>query len=361
MSRTVFILGAGASREGGGPLMGDFVEIAEALHQSNAAPDYTEDFKTFLTARQALIAVHMKAVLDVDNIESLLGAFEMARLLGSLGGLDAKILEGLPSATRRVINATLCHRIQYRADVSGRRVLPPIPYNRFGQIIGEINSSNHGKVTIITFNYDLAVDYSFHFHQLRTDYCLDGGAHANAIPLLKLHGSLNWTRCGKCDAVVPLTMQQFWQTHEWAPFRKPDQTMQLVVSGGDLSRLKHCEEACSEDPIIVPPTWNKTQYHTAIANVWRRAAQELSDAEHIVVVGYSMPSTDQFFHYLLSLGMVGKSFLRNLVVCDPDERVAGRFESLLSSATRPRLSRIHADFSSALEQLQQKLKWTGSR
>jgi hypothetical protein len=125
----------------------------------------------------------MKAVLDVDNIESLLGAFEMAQLLGPLGILEPKTLEGLPRATRRIINATLCHRIQYRADESGQRVLPPTPYDRFAETVAEINSSNNARVSIMTFNYDLAVDYSFHFYSLPFDYCLDGGTGKNAIPL----------------------------------------------------------------------------------------------------------------------------------------------------------------------------------
>jgi hypothetical protein len=38
--------------------------------------------------------------------------------------------------------------------------------------------------------------------------------------------------------------------------------------------------------------------------VWRTAAQHLSEAEHIFIIGYSLPETDQFFRYLYGLGTV---------------------------------------------------------
>ena len=55
---------------------------------------------------------------------------------------------------------------------------------------------------------------------------------------------------------------------------------QLHTSG-----LTHCNETIDPVPVIVPPTWNKTDYNQALGHVWRRAARELSDAENIIVIG----------------------------------------------------------------------------
>jgi hypothetical protein len=170
VSRTVFVLGAGASRTAGAPLMSDFVEAAESLHRAGEVFEYVEDFDLVFKARQALMAVHMKSVLDLDNVESLFGAFEMARLIGRFGALGTKELDRLVVAMRRVIALTLERRIEYPAHLD--RVWPPRPYNKFIEVMSEMRGSNVGPVSVITFNYDVALDYAFHFNSLPIDYCL---------------------------------------------------------------------------------------------------------------------------------------------------------------------------------------------
>ena len=54
--------------------------------------------------------------------------------------------------------------------------------------------------------------------------------------------------------------------------------------------------------MIVPPTWNKTEYHSNLSHVWHEAAVELGSARNIYVFGYSLPETDSFFRYLFALG-----------------------------------------------------------
>ena len=74
-------------------------------------------------------------------------------------------------------------------------------------------------------------------------------------------------------------------------------------------------------PDVVPPTWNKSQYHGELESVWKAAARGLSTAENIIVCGYSLPESDQFFRYLYALGTVGELRLKNLGVFDPNEEV----------------------------------------
>jgi hypothetical protein len=45
MSQTVFVLGAGASRDAGGPLMFDFLDIAERLMRSDEVGDAKASFE----------------------------------------------------------------------------------------------------------------------------------------------------------------------------------------------------------------------------------------------------------------------------------------------------------------------------
>ena len=54
-------------------------------------------------------------------------------------------------------------------------------------------------------------------------------------------------------------------------------------------------------------------------NMWAHAATQLAEAENIIVIGYSLPKTDQFFPILYALGTVSKSILKRFSVFDPDK------------------------------------------
>ena len=95
---------------------------------------------------------------------------------------------------------------------------------------------------------------------------------------------------------------------------------------------------------LVPPTWNKTQYHEYFAKIWSRAADELSDAQDITVIGYSLPESDAFFRDLVALGLEGATRLRRFTVVDPDTKVAERFNRLLGPDARHRFTHVQAPF-----------------
>lgn len=71
--KTVFILGAGASRQAGGPLMNDFIDKAEhfLLSQRAGGEEGEKAMRTVLDAINELQGVHSKSFLELDNIETL--------------------------------------------------------------------------------------------------------------------------------------------------------------------------------------------------------------------------------------------------------------------------------------------------
>jgi hypothetical protein len=188
---------------------------------------------------------------------------------------------------------------------------------------------------VLTFNYDLTVDYGLHFNGILANYGLDPDFHEGRVDLLKLHGSLNWTTCEGCRSVVPWTLRQFFQTHSFNTLLEP-QTVRLDV-GQRLTGFVHCPNMPPPhvaEPMIVPPTWSKTAHYEAIAPVWRRAATHLAEARDIIVIGYSLPLTDELFRYLYALGSVGQRRLRRFWVIDSDQSgdVRQRFENLLRTS-----------------------------
>lgn len=119
---------------------------------------------------------------------------------------------------------------------------------------------------------------------------------------------------------------------------------------------RRCSGVPCEDVLIVPPTWNKTQYHSKIETVWKRAARELSDAENIFIVGYSHPAADAFFRYLYALGSQGKTAIKRFWVFDPDPAVEERYrERLIGAGVRSRFQFFQKTFKDALADIRGEL------
>lgn len=105
--------------------------------------------------------------------------------------------------------------------------------------------------------------------------------------------------------------------------------------------------------MIVPPSWNKADYHSALSGVWASAATHLSEAEQIFIIGYSLPETDSFFRHLYALGSVGVAPLRRIAVFNPDTSGAtdNRFQALLGSGARARYEYHAISFDQAIDHI----------
>ena len=204
---------------------------------------------------------------------------------------------------------------------------------------------------MITFNYDLALDYALRMRHVAVDRGLSA-EKGPGIPYLKLHGSLDWARCVKCKRVVPFDAFRLVENN-----REGGYCTFPVVS----KRLKEircpngaCGGALVEDrPFIIPPAWSKARHREGIQPVWMRAAEELADAQNIFVVGYSMPDTDPFFKYLLGLGVRVATPVRRLWVWDKEDekedgRVKARFKKVLGSGVIEKFGYRQALFEEAV-------------
>jgi hypothetical protein len=364
MTSTVFILGAGASRAAGGPLMVDFLDIAEdmfeGMRQSQEPNSVRDSFELVFREIHKLQEVYARSTLDLNNIESVFATFEMATLLGRLGDLTRQEVQQLAPAMRHLIVCTLEGRIPLKSENDR---FTPVPYEEFAKLLLDMIHFANMSVSVITFNYDLALDYALSQHKTLgpVDYGLDLEGGKGRIPVLKLHGSLNWGQYG-CGAIVPWQLLDYFQMHpeqnpvgQWPTNNRP-WSIRLEI-GSRVRECSHCDKPMSTEPMIVPPVWNKTHYHQALATVWRRAAQDLSEAQNIFVIGYSLPESDQFFRYLYALGTVGSTRLRRFWVFDPNAsgQVASRYEALLGGMAKDRFSLEPKTFREAIFHLAQAL------
>lgn len=370
MARTVFITGAGTSCLAGAPLTSQFLRAIRDLYANLPDPSYKHDFEVVLKGYQLLQPVYAKLRMNYEkNIEDLFATFEMARILETdiFGGLNA--LE-LTSSMKRVICATIEHNMLYAlittqtsSEGTFIRFTPQYYYLEFVHILNDLFISGRvdSSIAILTFNYDLGLDYALSFTRAPFGYNLSTDQAKGDIPLLKLHGSLNWATCQVCKKVVAYPLDEFVKAH---PPDEGDPGPMLVSR--HLTDLQHCGKPVAPEPFIVPPTWNKTEYHRTIADVWRAAVKELATATNIFICGYSIPSTDQFFRHLLALSLAKGEIVDRVVVINPDKDAYNNLQQMLSEPVANVLKYEGLLFEESYDQIRnnlhlykQKREWEG--
>jgi hypothetical protein len=125
MSDVVFILGAGASKQCGAPLMADFLDVAQSLARIGETKGKTQHFEHVFRAIGSLQSVHSKAQLDLTNIESIFTALEISNVLRKLPGFEPEEIPGDPGDSRKMLLKSIRpsfkekvhHTFQYRPQI----------------------------------------------------------------------------------------------------------------------------------------------------------------------------------------------------------------------------------------------------
>jgi hypothetical protein len=256
----------------------------------------------------------------------------MASLIGRLGDLDTESVRNLPVAMRRLITLTIekSMKLPVSGGYQNRKAMPPNPYGQFVKAILPLIQSR--QVSLLTFNYDLALDYALYFSRVAFDYGLrDSSSNPSELDFLKLHGSLNWGRCShqSCKKIDVWTLTDYFKQFSWNDLIDVE-NVSLNLATRLVTRT-HCHpETLEMDPVLIPPTWNKGGFHRELSGLWGKAAAHLAEAENIYVIGYSFPPSDQFFKYFFAVGSVGDGWIEKIRVVDPDPtgEVSERFKLL---------------------------------
>jgi hypothetical protein len=323
VDHNVYILGAGFSVDAGMPTLATFLsrmrESAAWLERAGQAREL-EAVKTVLAFRRRAAGAAYRVNVNVDNIEELFS-------LASAGPGD-ELSDAVPLA----ICATLqfCEATHERKDrfIAGWRdpgalegwILPAawkrataevrtVAEFRYhlsahdwyaGVISGRLTkNSPHARNTVITFNYDTQLETALSsFGDVAFRYGLedDGNVNNNGavvetplveLPILKLHGSMNWaTDKGGSTVVITSSYNELRSRHDLRP-------------------------------LIVPPTWQKL-FTGHLRRVWQLAVSALETATRVIIVGFSVPPTDTHFKYLLAAGLQENISLRQVHFVNPD-------------------------------------------
>lgn len=356
MSNVVFILGAGASKQSGAPLMADFLDVASDLLRANAVQEKRVDFDRVFRAIGGLQLVHSKAQLDLNNIESIFTVLELGRVIQKVPGLSTEEIPQTIAALKELIVTTL--EVTMKFPTSERRIYAPKPYDDFAGLLRHLKDDAFPpqSAAVISFNYDVAADVAMYRENLGPDYLIGQPPMNHAVvPLLKLHGSLNWATEQTTRKILPLHFEDYFR-HYSANISSPREGIRLPIGSQLVEYFRSFPKVeVGAEPVIVPPSWNKADYHSAISNVWASAASHLSEAEHIFIIGYSLPETDSFFRHLYALGSVGTNPLRRVEVFNPDSTgsIDERFRGLLGPGAASRYKYHEMTFEKSIAYIEQ--------
>ncbi|MHB8092438.1 MAG: hypothetical protein ACYDH8_12720 [Syntrophales bacterium] len=239
----------------------------------------------------------------------------------------------------------------------GRHIEVPHPYEAFGKMLGYLSAEAFPaqSTAVISFNYDIAADMAIYRAGLGPDYIIDNPSSGRPnVPLLKLHGSLNWATEKGCQKIRLLHLESYFQHYQAGGFGDERSNTSVPIGSQLVEYFANNNSIDVEtEPVIVPPTWNKADYHSALSDVWAAAAKHLSEAEQIFILGYSLPETDSFFRHLYALGCVGSAPLRRIAVFNPDDSgtTDRRFKALLGPGAIARYEYHTMTFENAIDHI----------
>ena len=162
--------------------------------------------------------------------------------------------------------------------------------NRFLALHDWIRDANLRLLGYITFNYDCLLEHSlkdqgWKYISANFDTSSVTALLYGDVPIIKLHGSLNWKECLKDRGYTVVQKGQ--------PFSKELQVTPEYSSDSDWTQ-----------PAIIPPTLFKQEINDdqrannvltqTILSQWKAAITILQVADSILSVGYSFPPSD--FH-----------------------------------------------------------------
>jgi hypothetical protein len=162
--------------------------------------------------------------------------------------------------------------------------------------------------------------------------------------VLKLHGSLNWFR------YLPISNRPPSPYEPQIAF--PDEKKDAIVLSEEFWSWASVPERDGWllDPIVVPPTLYKDEifgqslYRRVFEPLWSRAREVLGAARHLVVIGYSFPSTDFHVRELFLTSFADRQ-LETLSVVNPSKPCRDKAKRLCPATNVSEFSTLTEFFS----------------
>ena len=320
-NKTVYILGAGFSMDSGAPSQAQIIQnIYQLKEQSNKqknskAQPWLKMMDSFLND-QLLVSDDQKKFYTLEDIYTPIDK-SLTEMVSFRELTPVKLLDLRDSLNRLVI---LAIRESITKSKKDKSTIDQFARHLVKNCKKRLDNEKNDKVSVITTNWDImldnsiysilcsepklkgtsflgVLDYCCYISSLEEDaddikpglYALGKGGYN--VKMLKLHGSLNWLQCPKCQRLYVSLHKKF-------------------AGGYVYSKrfCRHCEKNFNQKQHIsnrlrinlITPTFLKNLNNIQNKLIWQNAGIELSEASKVVFIGYSLPQADFEFKQLLS-------------------------------------------------------------
>ena len=141
----------------------------------------------------------------------------------------------------------------------------------------------------------------------------------DGIPILKLHGSLNWYSLYRDNNPTP------------AMLLKNNREIRMTTRRSINPNFRYIGGARAQNtrPVVVPPVSHKSGVlHAKLRDIWALAEARLTAANELLIFGYSCPPIDFESVNMLQRGF-GVGSKKLLRIIDPDSAALMRYVELL--------------------------------
>lgn len=306
MDRVVYLLGAGFSAPLGLPVMSNFLEMAKDIYELN--PRKNKHFKKVFDAINTMAKAGMYYSADFFNIEEVLSILEMERMLAS---------RQTEELFTRFISDVITH---YSPILTTTFVPTDQEPNRWKNNIFEgfdyANYYGHFVCALLNVEISLIQDTSEipYLFRIHCEPVEDRDRQYSIV-------TLNY------DLVLEMTAKHLMNNFSGGSDIRFNRADLQDEEGSHIGKL----HGSIDNPGIVPPTWNKN-LHENIVEEWKMAYRLFSEANHIRVIGYSLPETDAYVRYLLKSAIAQTLNLKSFdVICldNENDEIRSRYSAFL--------------------------------
>lgn len=319
-SKTVYVVGAGFSFEGGLPLQAQILSSIFNYPRDHlgimSGKDKTEFLRLFERLRPAVELLKSfiseifpsKAPPSLEDVFTLLDQAISQR--GYCHQYDWKKLDEIRDNLNLAILVVFHDAVNRLVGQGGDEF-----YKQLGCFF--INERLLNKqFSIVSLNWDTVVEDCIYWclqksaglGKVDIDYCCytspigDGCVHTPSIlqkakgikniKLLKMHGSANWIRCPNCNRLFTGigSTDSIWDLYVF-----PRACRHCCSSG----KAEEVTRTPNLEPFFISPTYLKVFSNAHIQMTWYNAHVELQEADKVVFVGYSLPEADYHLRTLL--------------------------------------------------------------
>ena len=310
--KTVYILGAGFSKEAKLPLADEFFPAMQEVRDTleNQSPHIMVPLNQILTFHADLKKSFITPPININNIEDVFSLIASDSLGRNDSNLQRFMMQMAVAYTLSIKTRNLC--LNDPSIVSD--------YARWLSImVGNVKRDDLGNTAIITLNYDEIIEIScrhnsfkynhgfvpdLHPYELRkdeqsflTNSVFTSSLDTNSLSIYKLHGSVRWLRIKSHQRELGLRIGH--------PLSH--------ITGEEFAFLPSDYEI-----LIEPPIFGKTISDPYLQRQWSCAYDALRNAHRVIIIGYSFPRTDQHIPYLLISALRNNSVGRSCVIVNPE-------------------------------------------